>query len=268
MAVITIICLRYAKNGDNSVATTSNSRAAILADTKWMIGMKLSNKVGLIGDAIAMIGDGAVIMLGGFGVPGTPFCLIRELVRQGPRGLTIIKNDANEARMGVDWLLESGQVARLITTHVGLNPRAMRMMNDGAIEVEFVPQGILAERIRIAGAGMMGFVTDIGLGTPLEDGKTRVTVDGRAGLLETALTADFALVHAARADCFGNLSFAASARNFNPLMAMAARKTIVETESLASLGALAPEDIHLSGTFVDHVVELSELPEVYGVVKR
>ena len=255
MAVITIICLRYAKNGDNSVATTSNSRAAILADTKWMIGMKLSNKVGLIGDAIAMIGDGAVIMLGGFGVPGTPFCLIRELVRQGPRGLTIIKNDANEARMGVDWLLESGQVARLITTHVGLNPRAMRMMNDGAIEVEFVPQGILAERIRIAGAGMMGFVTDIGLGTPLEDGKTRVTVDGRAGLLETALTADFALVHAARADCFGNLSFAASARNFNPLMATAARVTIAEAGEILDVGELDPESVHTPHLYVDVLVE-------------
>ena len=230
--------------------------------------MKLPDKVGLIEDAIAMIGDGAVVMLGGFGVPGTPFCLIRELVRQGPGGLTIIKNDANEAGMGVDWLLESGQVARLITSHIGLNPTAVRMMNEGAIEVEFVPQGILAERIRIAGAGMMGFVTDIGLGTPLEDGKPRVIVDGRTGLLETALPADFALVHAARADCFGNLSFAASARNFNPLMAMAASKTIVETEAVTSLGAIAPDEIHLPGTFVDHVVELSELPEVYGVVKR
>ncbi|MET4608684.1 acetate CoA/acetoacetate CoA-transferase alpha subunit [Bradyrhizobium sp. JR4.1] len=230
--------------------------------------MKLPEKVGMIEDTIAMIGDGAIVMLGGFGVPGTPFCLIRELVRQRPRGLTIIKNDANEVGMGVDWLLESGQVARLITSHVGLNPTAVRMMNEGTVEVEFIPQGILAERIRAAGTGMMGFVTDIGLGTPLEDGKPRVTINGKIGLLETALTADFALLHAARADCFGNLFFAASARNFNPLMAMAASKTIVEAESVGSLGALAPEDIHLSGTFVDHVVELSELPGVYGVVKR
>ncbi|WP_199766683.1 CoA transferase subunit A [Paracoccus denitrificans] len=230
--------------------------------------MTLPDKRGTIEEAISAIGDGASIMLGGFGVPGTPFCLIRELVRQGPRNLTIIKNDANEAGMGVDWLLENGQVARLVTSHIGLNPTAIRLMNEGAIEVEFVPQGILAERIRVAGAGMMGFVTDIGLGTPIEEGKPRIDVDGRTGLLETALRADFALVHADRADAFGNLSFAGAARNFNPLMAMAARKTIVEAEAVVPLGTLAPDHVHLSGTFIDTIVELTELPEVYGVVQR
>ncbi|TIL60583.1 MAG: CoA transferase subunit A [Mesorhizobium sp.] len=233
-----------------------------------MIGMTLPDKRGTIEKAISAIGDGASVMLGGFGVPGTPFCLIRELVRQGPRNLTIIKNDANEAGMGVDWLLENGQVARLVTSHIGLNPTAMRMMNGGAIEVEFVPQGILAERIRVAGAGMIGFVTDIGLGTPVEEGKQRIAIEGRMGLLETALRADFALIHAHKADAFGNLSFSASARNFNPLMAMAARQTIVEAEGIVPLGALPPENVHLSGTFVDTVIELTELPEVYGVVQR
>ena len=123
----------------------------------------LPEKTTEISDAIAKIEDGASIMIGGFGVPGTPFCLIRELVQQGTKNLTIIKNDANESGMGVDWLLEAGQVSKLITSHIGLNGRAVKMMNDGEIEIEFAPQGILAERIRIAGAGVMGFVTDVGM---------------------------------------------------------------------------------------------------------
>ena len=230
--------------------------------------MKLPEKIGMIEDVISEIGDGAVVMLGGFGFPGTLFCLIRELVRQGPRGLAIIKNDANEAGMDAHWLLESGQVTRLITSHIGLNPTAVRMMNEGRIAAEFLAQGILAERIRTAEAGVMGFVTDIGVGTPLKEGKPRLTVEGRTGLLETALRADYALLHAAEADPFGNLSFAVSARNFNPLMGLAAARTIVEAERPVPFGALPPENIHLSGTFADLVAELSELPKVYGVVER
>ena len=230
--------------------------------------MPLPDKTCDMATAIARIPDGARIMLGGFGVPGTPFCLIRELVRQGQRGLTIIKNDANETAMGVDWLLENGQVARLITSHIGLNPRAMQMMNAGQISVEFVPQGILAERIRCAGAGMMGFVSDIGIGTVMAQGKPSVNVGDRSGTLETALGADFALVHAARADTFGNLRFAASARNFNPLIAMAATTTIAEAETVVAPGGIAPDDVHTPGPFVDQVIALPELPEVYGVVER
>ncbi len=230
--------------------------------------MPLPDKSCHIAEAIARIPDGARIMLGGFGVPGTPFCLIRELVRQGQKGLTIIKNDANETGMGVDWLLENGQVARLITSHIGVNPRAMQMMNDGQISVEFVPQGILAERIRCAGAGMMGFVSDIGIGTLMAEGKPTVRVGHRSGILETALGADFALVHAARADTFGNLCYAASARNFNPLIAMATATTIAEAEAVLQPGGIAPDDVHTPGPFVDQVIALPELPEVYGVVER
>ena len=156
-------------------------------------------------EAIGRIRDGARVMIGGFGVPGTPFTLIEELVRHGPKNLTIIKNDANEPGMGVDWLLAAGMVKRLITSHVGLNGNAVRMMNAGEIEVEFVAQGILAERIRTAGAGLKGFVTDIGIGTLLSEGKQTVEMDGATFLIEPALEADFALVHAARADTFGNL---------------------------------------------------------------
>lgn len=230
--------------------------------------MPMPDKSCAMEQAIAQIPDAASVMLGGFGVPGTPFCLIRELVRQGQTGLTVIKNDANESDMGVDWLLKNGQVARLITSHIGLNSNAVAMMNAGEIEVEFVPQGILAERIRVAGAGVMGFVTDIGVGTPMAEGKQRIVVNGTEGVLEPALRADFALLHADRSDPFGNLCFAAAARNFNPLMGMAAERTIVEVETVGSLGSIAPEDVHLPGPFVDDLVQLPELTEVYGVVER
>ncbi|SJN12568.1 Succinyl-CoA:3-ketoacid-coenzyme A transferase subunit A [Leucobacter sp. 7(1)] len=230
--------------------------------------MPLPTKYAAAVDAIAEIGDGATVMLGGFGVPGTPFRLIAELVRRGPRGLTIIKNDANEAGMGVDLLLANGQVDRLIATHIGLNPNAMRLMNEGELRVDFVPQGILAERIRAAGSGLLGIVTDIGMGTELESGTERVAVAGQTALFEPALRADFALVHAAEADPFGNLRFAGSARNFNPLMAMAADRTIVEAERIVGLGAIPAEDAHLPGAFVDHVTPITTLPEVYDVVQR
>lgn len=230
--------------------------------------MPLPTKQSAAADAVAEIGDGATVMLGGFGVPGTPFRLIEELVRRGTRGLTIIKNDANEAGMGVDLLLAAGQVERLIATHIGLNSNAMRMMNEGTLQVDFVPQGIFAERIRAAGSGLLGIVTDIGMGTELESGTQRVNVDGVEALFEPALTADFALVHAAEADLFGNLRFAGSARNFNPLMAMAATRTIVEAERVTGLGSIPAEDVHLPGAFVDHVTAITDLPEVYHVVQR
>ena len=140
-----------------------------------MIGL---DKTGSLEGAISRITDGSVVMIGGFGVPGTPFRLIQELVRHGPRDLTIVKNDSNEAGMGVDWLLQAGMIAKLITSHIGLNTNAVRMMNAGEIDVEFMAQGILAERIRTAGAGLMGFVTDIGAGTPLCEGKTQIKIGG------------------------------------------------------------------------------------------
>ena len=231
--------------------------------------MPLLDKTTSLTDALAQIQDGARLMIGGFGVPGTPFTLIEELVRQGPKGLTIIKNDANEPGMGVDWLLQAGMVSRLITSHVGLNSNAVRMMNAGEIEVEFVAQGILAERIRTAGAGLKGFVSDIGIGTLLAEGKQTVEMDGATYLIEPALEADFALVHAARADTFGNLTYAATARNFNPLMAMAAECTIAEAEAIVPVGGIDPDAVHTPAPFVDHLVALPEqLMEVYGVVQR
>jgi acetate CoA/acetoacetate CoA-transferase alpha subunit len=218
--------------------------------------------------AIAAITDGATIMIGGFGIPGTPFCLLDELTRQGQKGLTLIKNDANEDGTGVDRLLANHQVDRLVVSHIGLNSNAIGMMNRGEIEVELCPQGIMAERIRNAGAGLFGFLTDIGIDTTLARDKPRFEIDGRALLLEKPLTADFALIHAARADSLGNLSYAAAAQNFNPLMAMAADHVIVETETLLQPGELSPETIHTPAPFVDRLVGLGELTGDYGVRRR
>ena len=221
-----------------------------------------------IESAIAAIGDGASVMIGGFGVPGTPFCLLDELVRQGQKGLTLIKNDANEKGMGVDRLLRNGQVKRLIVSHLGLNSNAIEMMNRGRIEVELCPQGILAERIRNAGGGLFGFLTDIGIDTVLAEGKPRFEIDGRQLMLERPLRADFALLHAASADPLGNLVYAAAAQNFNPLMAMAADHVIAEAERVTDPGELAPATIHTPAPFVDRLVQLAELTENYGVIRR
>jgi len=230
--------------------------------------MILPDKTTGIEAAIAAIPDGASVMLGGFGVPGTPFTLIQELVRQGPKNLTIIKNDANETGMGVDHLLANGQVARLITTHIGLNPRAIAMLNAGDIEVEFCAQGILAERVRAGGSGLKAILTDIGSETELAQGKQRVTLDGIDTIIETALRADVALLHADRADVFGNLDYVGTARNFNPLMAMAADLVIAEAEAVLPLGGLPPDEVHTPGPFVDQVVHLETLSEEYAVVRR
>lgn len=230
--------------------------------------MKLPDKTCAIEAAVAGIKEGATVMIGGFGVPGTPFALIRELVRQRQGGLTLIKNDANERGMGLDHLLASGQVKRLITTHIGLNSRAVEMLNSGALDVEFCAQGILAERVRAGGAGLRAIVTDIGMETDLGNGKPRVEIGGVSAMIETALRADVALIHAARADVFGNLGYAATARNFNPSMAMAAGMVIAEAEQVVPLGGMAPDEVHTPGPFVDHVVPLGELSEEYAVVRR
>ena len=218
--------------------------------------------------AIETIKDGDTVMIGGFGVPGTPFTLIKALVDHGAKDLTIIKNDANEMDMGVDWLLANDQVKKLVASHIGLNRRAIKLMNDKQIEVEFVPQGILAERIRVAGAGVLGFMSDIGLGTDYVQGKQIMQVNGQDAIFEPALNADVALLHASEADELGNMVYAATAQNFNPLMAMAAKLTIAETETLVPSQDLSANQIHTASPFIDHVYVMPEIPEVYDVVRR
>lgn len=208
--------------------------------------------------AIAAIRPGAVIMVGGFGDPGTPFALIDELLRQGQTRLTLIKNDANESSIGVGKLIGNNQVIKLITSHIGLNRLAIEKMNSGELEVEFVPQGILAERIRIAGSGIHGFLSDIGVDTEITDPSDLVTVNGRRFRIETALNADVALIHSARADEIGNLTYRAAARNFNPLMAMAADYVVAETLSLEATGDIAPNDVLTPAVFVSAVVKTDD----------
>ncbi|WP_299347647.1 CoA transferase subunit A [uncultured Maritalea sp.] len=230
--------------------------------------MKLPNKQCTIETAIAKVRDGDTIMVGGFGVPGTPMTLIHALVAHGARDLTLVKNDANEPGFGIDHLLRSGQVRRLITTHLGLNAYAIELMNTSKLEVQFNAQGILAERIRAGGSGLAGILTDIGIGTELAEGKQEIEFEGKRQIIESALRADVALIHAERADVFGNLEFAATAQNFNPLMAMAADCVIAETVNLLPVGGLNPNNVQTAGVFIDHVTELTALTKEYAVVKR
>lgn len=218
-------------------------------------------------EAIAVIKEGYRVMVGGFGVPGTPMTLVDALLKQNTRQLTLIKNEANIAGMGVSKLVENGQVGNLITSHLGLNSAVLGMMNRKEIEVEFSPQGILAERIRCGGAGLFGFITDIGIDTILSEDKQLITVGDKTGMLETALRADVALIHAAAGDRLGNLVYEKSARNFNPAMATAADIVIAEIETLVDTGDLDPDTIHTPGAFVDHVVVIETLTEEYGILE-
>jgi acetate CoA/acetoacetate CoA-transferase alpha subunit len=226
------------------------------------------DKTQSIDQALAAVQDGHTVMVGGFGVPGTPFTLIDGLLARGVRDMTLVKNDANEPGMGISKLLEAGRVKTLIASHLGLNPTAMAMMNRGEIDVELYPQGILAEKIRAGGAGLIGILTDIGIDTILREHRQIVTVEGREAILEPSLRADIALIHAATADRAGNLLFAKSARNFSPLMAMAAERVIVEAETVVPIGAIDPDGVHLPAAFVDHIVTLGALTTEYGVMPQ
>ncbi|MCP4629637.1 MAG: CoA transferase subunit A [bacterium] len=218
--------------------------------------------------AIRNLHDGDTVMVGGFGVPGTPFTLINGLLQAGVSELTLIKNEANEDGLGLSKLIEAGRAAKLITSHLGLNATVIGIMNRGELEVEFYPQGILAEKIRAGGAGLYGILTDIGIDTILAEKKEIITIAGRQVIIEPALRADVALIHAAAADPFGNLVYEKSARNFNPAMATAAETVIVETERLVASGELDPDKIHTPGGFIDHVVVLDKLSNEYGTLEH
>lgn len=219
-------------------------------------------------EALASLKEGSSIMVGGFGVPGTPFHLINAVLESGADTLTLIKNEANEAGLGVSLLLEAGRVQRLITSHLGLNGVAIKMMNDKEIEVDFFPQGILAEKIRAGGAGLLAIITDIGIDTILRREEDVVAINGREGMIEPALRADIALIHAAKADRAGNLIYEKSARNFNPLMATAADIVIAEAEVVVETGTIPPDEVHTPGAFVDYVVPIGELAPEYGVLQH
>ncbi|BAL94333.1 MAG: 3-oxoacid CoA-transferase subunit A [Rubrivivax sp.] len=212
------------------------------------------SKVTALADAVARIPDGSTLMIGGFMGVGSPHRLIDELVRQGKRDLTVIANDT--ARKGVDIgkLIAAGAVKRLVASHIGLNPETQQRMIAGEIEVELVPQGTLAERIRAGGTGLGGVLTPTGVGTVVADGKPTLEVQGKTFLVETPLRADFALVAAWRADYFGNLQYELTARNFNPVMALAADHVIAEAGEIVPVGVIAPDQVETVSVVVDTLV--------------
>lgn len=212
------------------------------------------SKVVKVCDAVAEIRDGAVLMVGGFMGVGTPPRVIDEIVRLGRRNLVVIANDTARPGVGIGRLIDAKLVSRLVTSHIGTNPETQRQMIAGELVVELVPQGTLAERIRAGGFGLGGVVTPTGVGTIAAEGKRVITVEGNDFLLELPLKADFALIKAKRADYAGNLEFALTARNFNPLMAMAAQTVIAEVEEVVPMGAMPPDVVVTPHVLVDQVV--------------
>ena len=204
--------------------------------------------------AVSLIPDGARIMVGGFMGVGTPERLMDELVRQGKRDLTLICNDNARPGVGVGKLVGARLLKKTIASHIGLNPETQKLMFDKVLEVELTPQGTLVERIRAGGAGLGGILTPTGVGTVVEEGKRKLEIDGKAYLLELPLRADFALLEAFLCDYVGNLSYALTARNFNPVMALAADTVIVEIEHIVPTGMISPDHVMTPATLVDYVV--------------
>jgi 3-oxoacid CoA-transferase subunit A len=205
--------------------------------------------------AVALIPDGATIMMGGFGLCGIPENLIKALHARGTRELTVISNNAGIDDFGIGILLRARQIAKMIATYVGENKEFERQFLGREIEVELVPQGTFAERIRAAGAGIGGFFTPTGYGTLATEGKETRVIDGKPYVLEPPIHADFAFVRAHRGDRAGNLVYRRTARNFNPVMATAARVTIAEVEELVEPGRIDPDQVVTPGIFVRHVVQ-------------
>jgi 3-oxoadipate CoA-transferase alpha subunit len=220
----------------------------------------INKSVGSPAEAVADIFDGATVMIGGFGEVGSPIELIHALIDLGTRNLTVVNNNTGSGHVGLAALIENGQVGKMICSY----PRTTNSMvfpdlyRSGRIELELVPQGTLAERIRAGGAGIPAFFTATSVGTPLAEGKEQRSFEGRGYVMEYGLKADFALIKCERADRHGNLVYHKTARNFAPIMAMAARTTIVQTGSLVELGDIDPEVVITPGIFVNRVVTISD----------
>ena len=206
-------------------------------------------------EAVERIPDGATIMMGGFGLCGIPETLIAALHRRGTKGLTVISNNAGIDDFGIGVLLRARQVRKMISTYVGENKEFERQYLSGELEVELVPQGTFAERIRAGGAGIGGFFTPTGFGTLVAEGKETRLIDGTPYVLEKPLTADFAFVKGWKGDRVGNLVYRKTARNFNPVMATAAGVTIAEVEQLLEPGKMDPEAVVTPGIFVRHILQ-------------
>jgi acetate CoA/acetoacetate CoA-transferase alpha subunit len=211
-------------------------------------------KVVSVEEAVATIPDGASVMIGGFMCVGTCERLIDELVRQRKSNLHVIANDAGVPGKGIGKLVDAGLVSRMIASHIGLNPKAQQQMIAQKMTIDLVPQGTLVERIRAGGCGLGGILTPTGVGTSVEKDKQKIEVAGKTYLLETALHADFALIHSFLADYLGNLQYALTARNFNPVMAMAADTVIVSAENIVPVGVIAPDHVVTPGPLVDYLI--------------
>jgi len=206
-------------------------------------------------EAVRDIQDGAVIMSGGFGLCGNPENLIAALHQKGVKGLTIISNNCGTTELGLGVLLKAKQVKKMVSSYVGENKEFERQYLSGELEVELNPQGTLAERIRAGGCGIGGFYTPTGVGTQIAQGKETRVIDGREYVLEKPLQADFAIVRAWKADRWGNLVFRKTARNFSPMMCMAAKTTIVEVENLVEVGELDGDQVHVPSIFVKRILQ-------------
>jgi len=204
--------------------------------------------------AATLIPDGATLLIGGFMGAGTPCRLIDALVRLGRRDLTVIANDTARPGVGIGKLIDARLVSRIVTSHIGTNPETQRQMIAGEVQVDLVPQGTLVERIRAGGFGLGGLLTQTGLGTLAAAGKRVLEVEGRSFLLELPLKADFALINAKRADYLGNLEYALTSRNFNPIMAMAAGTVIAEAEDVVPVGVIPPDAVITPHVLVKYLV--------------
>jgi acetate CoA/acetoacetate CoA-transferase alpha subunit len=204
--------------------------------------------------AVEMIPDGASLMIGGFMGVGTPERVIDEVVRQGKRDLTVIANDTAKPGVGIGKLVSANALRKAIVSHIGLNPETQKQMMSSQLDVDLVPQGTLIERIRAAGYGLGGVLTPTGVGTIVDKNKQHVEVDGKQYLVETALRADFALVHAFLADYLGNLSYALTARNFNPVIAMAGEVVISDADHIVPVGVIAPDHVVTPAPIVDYLI--------------
>ena len=218
----------------------------------------MKNKLTTKEKLVAMIPSGSVIMVGGFMNIGTPVGIIDAILKTDITDLTIICNDAGLPGVGVGKLIEAGKVKKLIASHIGLNPIAGEKMTKGEIEVELIPQGTLAERIRAAGAGLGGFLTPTGIGTIVEEGKQVLNVDGRNYILEKPLKADFALLLGHVVDIKGNTVYSKTIRNFNPLMATAAEKVAIEARKVVKIGEINPDHVITPHIFIDYIVEVDQ----------
>ena len=213
------------------------------------------NKIIEIDEAMKHFRDGMIIMFGGFGGIGTPPALIDGILDNGFKDLTLIGNDSGFPHIGIGKVVSQGRAKKMIASHIGSNPVAGQLMTDGKMEVEFSPQGILAERIRAGGVGIPAILSDIGLDNDIViSNKQTCNLSGKKYLVETALTAEISIVFAKKADPYGNLIYDKSARNTNPLVAMAGDMTIAEVEEIVPLGSLDPDEIITPGVFVDYIV--------------